>query len=86
MEKTDLYTYFSQHSPPGLRNDLVNRAKNALLRGDIKTMEALAQLTPNELARVRNLGAKSLEVALIMREQYIMDKGVRKEIKTLKYN
>jgi len=60
--------YFLEHAPK--IKGVTNRAVLALRRGGIETMSALCACSLEELKRVRNLGAKSLELALLMRAKY----------------
>ncbi len=68
--------YFVEHTPAPQRCFLMRRSINALVRGDIKTMDVLALVTPRRIARVRNLGGKCLELVLMLREQYIEKNGI----------
>lgn len=61
-------TYFKEHAP--VTGSLTNRAINALRRAGIETMYALCATSMEELKGVRDLGEKSLAVALQMREKY----------------
>lgn len=53
---------------------MTGRVIDALTRAGIETMSALCEASPEELERVRNLGAKGLELALLMREKYVTEK------------
>jgi DNA-directed RNA polymerase alpha subunit len=64
-------TYLLRSAEPV--KDLTARAINALMRGGIKTMGDLARAAPEDIAKKRNLGVKSLEPALSMRDKFIVE-------------
>jgi len=45
----------------------------------VETMSALAALSVKEVARLHNIGEKSLELALLMREKYISEQNDLKQ-------
>ena len=61
--------YFSEHAPEENRM----RTINCLVRGGIKTMEELSLASMERLVRVRNMGVKTRELALVMRDKYIAE-------------
>ena len=63
-----LEAYFDKHAPK--KKSVTNRVSFALRRSGISTMSALCAMSVEELKKVRNLGEKSLEIALMMREKY----------------
>lgn len=67
-------SYFKEHSPKA--ENLTNRAVNALQRANIETMHELCAASQEELEGVRNLGALSLELTLLMRRRYAKECGV----------
>jgi DNA-directed RNA polymerase alpha subunit len=74
---TDIRTYFNTHAPraaPGEPSPVV-RAVNAVLRARVETMDELLAKTPEELTRIRNAGAKSLELIYLMRDKYAQETG-----------
>lgn len=73
-DKIGLAVYFQEHAPPEFRNILLRRSINALVRGGFETMDDLVAASPETLARVRNLGAKSLALVYLLREQYMAKK------------
>ena len=77
QQPVSVRAYFEEHTPPGYRRDILKRSTNALVRGEIATMDALALATPWKIARVRNLGEKCLELVLLLRDQYIEEKGIQ---------
>jgi signal recognition particle subunit SEC65 len=58
--------YFMEHAPP----ESARRIANGLNRADIETMDALCYMPVEKLCRVRNIGEKSLEIILLLREGY----------------
>ena len=60
-------TYFTEHAPE--KNRI--RTINCLVRGGIKTMDELCGASMEQLARIRNMGDKTRELALAMRDKYI---------------
>jgi DNA-directed RNA polymerase alpha subunit len=70
----DVMEYFTTHgrdAPDGV----LKRTVNGLVRGRITTMDELLGKTPEELARVRNIGAKCLEFTYLMRDKYVQETG-----------
>ncbi len=63
--------FFAKHGPCIDSPHLLVRAINGLERIHIKTMDELENTSPDELARIRNIGAKSLCLILNLCEQYI---------------
>jgi DNA-directed RNA polymerase alpha subunit len=51
------------------------RAINSVMRARIDTMDELICKTPEELAKIRNAGAKSLELIYLLREKYAQETG-----------
>lgn len=80
MPDIDVRTYFALGAPqiPGV----TVRAANALLRGGIDTMDELAGKSDYELGRVRNMGAKTRELAIAMRDKYVSENNINLEEKT----
>ena len=73
MDKnTDIQSYFMEHVPPGIMRSW---AINGLHRGRVETMSQLCQMPLHELKRIRNIGAKTLEVVLPVREKYMAEQG-----------
>ena len=73
MEKdTDVQTYFNQHNDS--ESNISNRAINALTKGGITTMDELCAADMKDIKDIRNLGNKSLEYVIAMREKYMADK------------
>ena len=70
----DISTYFTTHSRDA-SGGFLKRTGNLLMRGGINTMDELLSKTPGELARVRNVGAKSLELVPLMRDMYARETG-----------
>ena len=61
--------YFTEHAgdfPPSL----VKRTAHQLLRHGIETMDALCEISAEQIENVRNIGGKSLEIVLSMRDKY----------------
>ena len=63
--------YFSAHGPHDAPNGATTRASTSLRRIGIETMRQLADATPEMIARARNMGGKTLPVALALREKYM---------------
>ena len=76
MEKDSISVseYFNSRSRDAPES-VVTCAINGLVRGRVETMEQLLGKTPEELARVRNIGVKSLELILSLRDQYAAEKN-----------
>ena len=72
-QEIGLGAYFIQNAPPAFKPPIVNRAVNALRRRGISTMGELCALSLDDLKKVRNLGAVSLEIALQMREKFLLN-------------
>ena len=51
--------YFNERCPREAQNGLLKRAVNGLMRGNIETMSGLAAASPEEIAKIRNIGANS---------------------------
>jgi len=66
----EIRTYFKKHASSTEYIKLTVRTINALMRGGIETMDELCSISEENLARVRNLGTKCLEMALFMRDKY----------------
>ncbi len=47
------------------------RVRNALLRGNIKTMAEMCEMSDDELMRIRNFGAYCLAVVAEERQKYL---------------
>ncbi len=73
QQSVSVKAYFEEHTPPGYRRDILKRSTNALVRGDIKTMDELADASSEKLTRVRNMGAKCLELVFQLQERYITE-------------
>ena len=73
-QEIGISTYFFEHAPSTELHSLTRRAVNALVRGGIETMDMLCEAAPEKLLRIRNMGVKSLELSLIMRDKYAKDK------------
>ena len=70
----DVTMYFTTHGRDA-PNGVLKRTVNGLIRGGIYTMDELLNKTPEELAKVRNIGAKCLEFTYLMREKYAQEIG-----------
>ena len=70
----DVTMYFTTHGRDA-PNGVLKRTVNGLIRGGIYTMGELLNKTPEELARVRNIGAKCLEFIYLMRDRYARETG-----------
>ena len=66
----DVGVYFALHAPLTEYASVRIRAVNALVRGGISTMDELCGASAEEIEKIRNLGERSLKLALIMREKY----------------
>ena len=71
MAFVSLMTYFLENAPPAYPETLVKRTAKQLCREGIDTMEVLAGTSVECLKKARNIGEKSLEVALHMRDMYL---------------
>ena len=70
MRNKSIQTFFSEHAPPQFSAILVKRTAKQLCRDGIETMDALIVLPIEKLKNIRNIGKKSLEIAICMREKY----------------
>lgn len=68
-------SYFSEHASRAVPNGMVKRTVNAVLRLNLETMDALCEVTAEELAKIRYMGPKSLELTLQMCEKYLSENG-----------
>ena len=70
--KSDVYVqaYFTEHAPEENRV----RTINCLVRGGIKTMDELCGASMEQIYRIRNMGVKTREIAIAMRDKYIAEK------------
>ena len=69
--------YFAKHASKSEYAHLSKRASNALERGGIRTMDALAHATKEEITRVRNIGEKCLALVFMLRGQYAAEHRTR---------
>ena len=69
QDKT-IQAYFDEHAPQ--QNKV--RTINCLVHGGISTMDELCVASMERLGRVRNMGVKTLKLALAMRDKYIAEK------------
>lgn len=69
----DLKEYFKEHLPSTEYNSQFIRVTNALVRNGTTTMDALCGKSDEQLMRVRNLGAKCFEAAVLMRKMYLAE-------------
>ena len=69
---SDVYVhdYFTEHAPEQNRV----RTINCLVRGGINTMDELCGASTEQIDRIRNMGVKTRELALAMRDKYIAEK------------
>ena len=68
--------YFAIHAPKSEYPHLAKRAINALERGEIRTMDALARATEEEIAEKRNVGEKGLALILLLRGRYAAERDI----------
>jgi len=68
-QEIDVKTFFRENTSAELKG-VTNRAVTAIRRAKIETMDALCSVSIEELERARGMGAKSLELALLMCEKY----------------
>ena len=68
--------YFSAHGSRDAPRGAATRAATSLRRAGIETMSQLAEATPEQIARARDMGGKTLPVALDMREKYMAENAV----------
>ena len=69
--------YFLAHAPQDAPKGIAARAASGLRRRGIETMRQLAETSPSTIARIHNIGGKTLAVALDMREKYVVELGIR---------
>ena len=76
MISCELATYFTGcgHVPKDQAH-VMSRCVNCLWRHGIESMEQLADMSPEQLKRVRNLGEKSMKLALHVAKQYCLENG-----------
>jgi len=72
-------TYIRENAPATFSQLLTNRVISALMRMRVETMSALAALSVKDVAMLHNIGEKSLELALLMREKYISEQNDLKQ-------
>ena len=65
--------YFSEHAPLDAPKGATARASSSLRRSGVETMRQLAETSPSTIARIHNIGSKTLAVALDMREKYAIE-------------
>ena len=73
MKGTDIRAFFEANAAEISRTDL-NRTVSAITRPGIKTMEALCAMMPEQIGRIKNIGAKTLGIILIVRDKYLTEK------------
>ena len=73
MKDTDIRTFFEANAAEISRTEL-NRTVSAITRPGIKTMEALCAITPEQIGRIKNVGEKTLSIALMFRDKYFTEK------------
>lgn len=74
--ETLIEAYIGEHAPAELES-VAHRTALALRRAGIETMSALCALSEEALKRIRNMGAKSARLAVLMREQYAAEEKKR---------
>ena len=67
-----IQAYFTEHVPEHNRV----RTINCLVRGGISTMDELCHASMERLVRVRNMGEKTREIALAMRDKYAAENQI----------
>ena len=78
MDKdVDIRAYFAQHAHEAFNQRLVNMASKQMVRAGIESMKILCGMTVEEIVRTRNIGEKSQEVVLTMREKYAQENQIR---------
>jgi len=75
MCNEDIQIFFAKHAPSTKLHSLKRRAVNALVRGGIESMDMLCDTPIEKLERIRNLGTKSLELTILMRQKYLEQKS-----------
>ena len=73
MKDTDIRTFFEANAADISRTEL-NRTVSAITRPGIKTMETLCAMTPEQIGRIKNIGAKTLDIILMFRDKYLTEK------------
>ncbi len=76
--------YFAKHGPALASPHLLVRTLNGLERIHITTMDELANTSHKTLANIRNIGPKSLALALLLRERYRAETGYNRYTNTEK--
>ena len=71
MRNKSIQAFFTEYAPPIFSTILVKRTAKQLCRDGIETMDALSITPIEKLKRVRNIGEKSLEIVIYMREKYL---------------
>jgi len=66
-------TYIREYTPTELKS-IAHRAVLAMRRAGIETMSALCARSEEELKGIRNMGTKSVALALLVRERYTAEK------------
>ena len=66
----EVKAYLEKIAPELGMDSLLIRTTNALVRGGINTMKKLSEADEEKLARVRNMGEKTLAFALLARDRY----------------
>ncbi len=74
-EPISVADYFEEHTPSEYRLTFLRHSVNALIRGGIKTMEKLMDISAEELIKLRNIGSKNLRLIMLLRNQFIDETG-----------
>jgi len=70
MPNKSIQAFFTEYAPPIFSTVLVKRTAKQLRRHGIETMDALCMISIENLKKIRNIGEKSLKIAVYMREKY----------------
>ena len=72
MDKViDIRSYFTENTPGKFQGvSVMNTAISSLLRAGVDNMDALCAMPEKDVALVRNIGAKRLELVLLLRDRY----------------
>ena len=71
MRNKSIQAFFSEYAPPIFSSILVKRTAKQLTRDGIESMDDLSTVPIERLKKTRNIGEKSLEIAIYMREKYL---------------
>lgn len=67
--------YFYNYAEQAGSKEGIRRATNGLVRGKVGSMNQLCAMSQEDLHKMRNVGAQTVELVMRVREQYIKERA-----------